>query len=331
MKDPAFEILYPDNQESNDDTSQKGIIIDILQIINDTQKRLRSVEDTIAKFNKNGNYKAVVSLIRKLAAEDKGILQQFIRYLRRYDQDNIYRFDQGLTASEKPVYNLENNEELQEEQSHGNLEDIIHDLRNGLSGLQAYIQMIEKGKLPGREKTIFSGIDKSAAYIEGLIDDLATSEQSSTCKIIDISNLIKRTVKLHGLSSTQPILQLESIKTIGNELQLMRVFTNLLENAYQALQSEKGTIIVQSFTEGNKAIIMFSDNGIGIHKENLSKVFLKHFTTKTDGKGIGLTISKSIIEEYGGSISVESEPKKGTTFIIQLPLTPGANGYLEAV
>ena len=97
------------------------------------------------------------------------------------------------------------------------------------------------------------------------------------------------------------------------------VIENLLKNALDALEG-KGTIAIQ-FTENQQhAIIELSDTGKGISKTNLSKVFKPGFTTKKRGWGLGLALSKRIIEKYhAGNIAVKSsETGKGTTFRIEL-------------
>ena len=75
------------------------------------------------------------------------------------------------------------------------------------------------------------------------------------------------------------------------------------------------------YEPGDKAIeIGISDNGCGIPKENLTKLFNPFFTTREDGTGLGLSITKNIIEQHGGRIEVESQVNAGTTFIITLPV-----------
>ena len=292
MTGAALRILNPDEHPRD----EKSTVVDILDVVTDIQQRLQAIESTIQHLSQARNKEAIVALIHKLDAEDKGLLQKFIRHIRKYDQE-VIPFSKSTSDA---------------------LEDTIHDLRNGLSGLQAYIQMIEKGKLAGREKVIFSGISKTAHYVEGLISDVLSSKKHSFYQKLSVACLLQRAVRLCGMPEVRPILEVENTSVKGDEVQLMRVFNNLLENAYQALPAEKGIIIIQAFTEDDQIMIMISDNGMGIPQENLPKIFLKHFTTKANGKGIGLTICRTIIEDHGGTIQAESELGKGTTFIIQL-------------
>jgi len=102
--------------------------------------------------------------------------------------------------------------------------------------------------------------------------------------------------------------------------QLNQVFMNLLVNACQAIEGE-GKIRIRTYFEENQIHIQISDTGIGIPPENLSKIFDPGFTTKGVGvgTGLGLSITYKIVEDHGGTIQVESEVRKGTTFTVRLP------------
>lgn len=139
----------------------------------------------------------------------------------------------------------------------------------------------------------------------------------------------------NGIDSTLVILRnqykgrIEIIKNYNPELpkiecyfgKLNQVFMNLLSNAIQAIKDE-GTITISTEQRGNFVEIRISDTGSGISPENMSNLFKPFFTTKGvgEGTGLGLSISKSIIEKHRGTIEVSSEPNRGTTFTISLPI-----------
>jgi len=125
-----------------------------------------------------------------------------------------------------------------------------------------------------------------------------------------------------------PILKAENIELV-NEInssrsilidknQIEQVIINLITNSIYALKekSEK-KIFLSSYTENNRFFIIISDNGKGIDSEIRDKVFLPFFTTRKDGAGIGLTLSKNIIEAHGGYLSYQTEDDK-TSFVICL-------------
>ena len=102
---------------------------------------------------------------------------------------------------------------------------------------------------------------------------------------------------------------------------LNQVFLNLLNNARQAIK-DNGTITISTGVENDRALITFSDDGVGIERENLKKIFDPGFTTKGVGvgTGLGLSICYQIIQDHHGTIDAESTPGEGTTFTIRLPL-----------
>jgi signal transduction histidine kinase len=112
----------------------------------------------------------------------------------------------------------------------------------------------------------------------------------------------------------------------GNRAQLLRALHNIVSNAIQAVAPDDGTIRVNCRCEGPEASIEVADNGVGMTPDVLDHLFDPYFTTKPEGEGTGLgtVIAKKVIEEHNGSIDVKSEPGKGTTVAIRLPLMDDA-------
>ena len=107
---------------------------------------------------------------------------------------------------------------------------------------------------------------------------------------------------------------------IGDSNQIKQVLLNLILNAIEAARGEDARIQLTTAAQGQTMIITLADNGSGIPPEHLPRLFEPLFTTKLRGLGLGLAISREIIERYGGSISVESVLGAGTTFTIKLPV-----------
>ncbi len=105
--------------------------------------------------------------------------------------------------------------------------------------------------------------------------------------------------------------------------QLSQVFMNLLVNAAHAIEG-RGTITIRTLAENGGIVVKISDTGCGIAQENLNRIFEPFFTTKPVGKGtgLGLSLARSIVEKHQGKMEVSSEPGRGTTFSIFLPLSP---------
>ena len=101
--------------------------------------------------------------------------------------------------------------------------------------------------------------------------------------------------------------------------QLRQVFINLISNAAQAMP-EGGELLIRTTQSDDFVKVEFKDTGTGISPENLEKILQPMFSTKIKGVGLGLTISKRIIESHHGKIEVNSQVGQGTTFIITLPI-----------
>ena len=93
---------------------------------------------------------------------------------------------------------------------------------------------------------------------------------------------------------------------------------NILVNAIEAVENDKGILKIKTEKKGGKCVVTISDNGVGIDKESLSRLFEPYFTNKSKGTGLGLTNAQNIILNHNGSIYAESEKGKGTSFIISL-------------
>ena len=112
---------------------------------------------------------------------------------------------------------------------------------------------------------------------------------------------------------------------VGNVGELEQVFLNLIINAQNAMP-QGGRLHLGAQLQGDKVELRFADTGVGIAAEHLDRIFEPFFTTRADegGTGLGLAVSYRIIEVHQGTLTVESEPGIGTTFIIRLPLQPQA-------
>lgn len=109
---------------------------------------------------------------------------------------------------------------------------------------------------------------------------------------------------------------------VGDREELFQVFSNLYRNSLQAKDDSTMEIMISTELIGSKIFIEFVDNGLGIEPNLLQHVFDPFFTTKDEGTGLGLSVSKKIIENYHGTMNVQSSPL-GTRFLIYLPVYTG--------
>jgi two-component system nitrogen regulation sensor histidine kinase NtrY len=209
---------------------------------------------------------------------------------------------------------------------------VAHEIKNPLTPMKLniqYLQQAMKNDHPGIKELT----EKVSVSIIEQIDNLSyiASEFSNFAKMpearpgdIALSELLNNAVELYRNDANIHITIKESsakLYVLADHSQLMRVCTNLLENAKQAIpENRTGIIEVSLSTENNDAIIAIKDNGAGISEEVAKKIFQPYFTTKTSGTGLGLAMTKKIIEFWKGGIWFETVEGEGTTFFIRLPL-----------
>lgn len=177
--------------------------------------------------------------------------------------------------------------------------------------------------------TGLAAVDKIACErISGIIRSLKTFARVSEHDLqkVDINELIRNTLKLSGTVFRRRI----AFETDLGELPevecypglLNQVLLNLVVNAAQAIADE-GTVTVRTRAERGSVHISVEDTGHGIRAEDRGKIFDAGFTTKPlgEGTGIGLSISREIVvDTHGGSLTFDSEPGKGTTFHVRIPV-----------
>lgn len=113
----------------------------------------------------------------------------------------------------------------------------------------------------------------------------------------------------------------EPLVVQGSEVQLQQVIVNLLRNAFDAMQgSASPKVVVDAHAEHRSVVVRISDNGPGIDPKDANKLFQTFYTTKSDGMGIGLSISRSIVEASGGTLELDEPVLSGATFRLELPI-----------
>jgi len=205
-----------------------------------------------------------------------------------------------------------------------------HDLRNPLQSIEnaTYYLNNELPRLPSStpipEKALemLQVINDSVSYADKIIRDLKdfSAPKKPILMKIDVNAIVKET-----LSQVEAPKNVELITELGNlpEIEadkdmIKRVFVNLVTNGIQAIE-DVGRLKVSSEKTKGFVEVSFTDTGIGMSREDMKKLFTPFFSTKAKGMGMGLPICARFVEIHGGSIDVESEEGKGTTFTVKLP------------
>jgi signal transduction histidine kinase len=217
--------------------------------------------------------------------------------------------------------------------------EFVHDLGNPLTIVWGYVQLLAK-KLEQSE----SGPAQKASSAKELniieqnvrlCRELLTMWQSygsveaSPPKPISVSAILLEVVKAVGSMAAQSAVELKSevcqdpCNLVGDATQVKRAIQNVVINAIQAAAETKGRVSVICAQKDFYVDIRIEDNGPGILPAQMNKIFDPYFTTKQgkSGTGLGLYITKKVVEDHNGSIKVDSTPKVGTIFTIRLPLS----------
>ncbi|MBF0215850.1 MAG: PocR ligand-binding domain-containing protein [Candidatus Omnitrophica bacterium] len=206
---------------------------------------------------------------------------------------------------------------------------VAHELRNPLAdiGLSTYHikKMIKDPRIEGDLSTIDKRISEADQIIKNVLS--YSKVKIGRFQIVKINSILKECIdEGMGRFSGQNInvnakIDLTKELTIdADPLQLKEVFSNILSNAFEALNKNSGIIDIESRVNDSGVSVSIKDNGEGIENEHLKKVFEPFFTTKTKGTGLGLAVCNLVIKLHGGTITVESDKGKGTKVTIGLPI-----------
>ncbi len=216
---------------------------------------------------------------------------------------------------------------------------VSHELRTPLTSIKLFVALLAQGKLgaiDGRQasalKTIKDESDRLANLIDELLDLAKLESGKASLSLSPFTpyeflhdNIHYELAKEKGIK-----VGVKAPKTLSVRVDVPKfkqVFINLLSNAVKFTESG-GTIIIEASTEGQNWSLSIADTGKGIEKEKIQRLFEKFYQTddymtRTQrGTGLGLAISKKIVELHKGAITVSSEPGKGSTFTVILPLDP---------
>jgi signal transduction histidine kinase len=136
----------------------------------------------------------------------------------------------------------------------------------------------------------------------------------------DVAKLFQAQFQAPGRAAIACDLELDPrVGGIAADPELLhRAFSNLVLNAMDAMPTG-GTLTLRSRRADERVVIEVGDTGSGLTREECERIFTPYYTSKRHGTGLGLAIVQSVVSDHGGTISVQSEPGRGTTFVIELP------------
>jgi len=204
---------------------------------------------------------------------------------------------------------------------------ITHEIKNPIAVCKGYLDMMDVNNIDKTGKYIDIIRNEMNRTLTILSDVLDYSKIKVDKDIMDIVLLVEETITsyrelLKGKNiELQFLNKYEELFISGDYNRLKQVLVNLVKNAIEAkIDNEKLIITVNIKVINNKVNIIIKDNGIGIKNEIINNIGVDFFTTKKNGTGLGVSISKDIISKHGGSLLYESNKGKGTTVKVMLPI-----------
>jgi PAS domain S-box-containing protein len=154
---------------------------------------------------------------------------------------------------------------------------------------------------------------------------------ASQRELLDVNQIVEEMIVLLRNEASRYSIPIRSAlandlpNLIADRVQLQQVLMNLMLNGIEAMKdlSSAGELTIRSGRENGQAVISVSDTGVGLPPERAHQIFDPFFTTKPEGTGLGLTISRSIVESHGGRLWATANPERGTTFYFSLPTDAG--------
>ncbi|HCL77755.1 MAG TPA: hybrid sensor histidine kinase/response regulator, partial [Pseudomonas sp.] len=222
------------------------------------------------------------------------------------------------------------------------LANMSHEIRTPLNGILGFTHLLQKSDLTPRQQDYLATIEKSADSLLGIINEILDFSKIEAGKLVlesvpfNLRDLIEDTLTILGPAAHAKQLELVSLvyrdtplSLVGDPLRLKQVLTNLVSNAIKF--TNEGTVVVRAMVEDERSDraqlrISVQDTGIGLTDQDLRALFQafsqadNSISRQPGGTGLGLVISKRLIEQMGGEIGVDSIPEEGSEFWVSLSL-----------
>jgi two-component system, OmpR family, phosphate regulon sensor histidine kinase PhoR len=255
---------------------------------------------------------------------------------------SLTKIPSDLDAGEKMIiFARDINEAKRVEQMRSDFISIAsHELRTPLTVISGYLSLLlasKLGKLTDQQENFIKQIYDDTQSLSSLVEDLLDVSRLDSGKFrlhksaVSLSDIVKRTVDSLSEKATErkiAVMYIPETKTVpqfyGDKAKIRQVLTNIIDNAIK-YTNPSGKIRVSLRVTDEVFIVTVADNGYGIEKKDLPHIFDRFYRAenklldRVTGAGLGLYISKTIIEMHNGSIEVDSIFEKGTTFTITLP------------
>ena len=204
---------------------------------------------------------------------------------------------------------------------------IAHEVGNPLTSISTIVQMIERGNLDGHTRDRLGLVNAQLTRIQHTLRELVSfsrpaSDSRGRVSLREVVGEALGIAKYYKGVKTREVRAVipEDLPPLdGVRDQLVQVFFNLILNAVDATK-KGGRIAIEAAAEGGCVVVRVSDDGQGIDPAHKDRLFRPYFTTKRHGTGLGLFVTRKLVQAHGGSVDVESAPGEGATFRIVFPV-----------
>ena len=201
---------------------------------------------------------------------------------------------------------------------------VAHELRNPLNAVKTSVYYLRNAKQPSPEKVEehLERIDRQVTMADAVITTLSSFAKMPVparkeLVLAEIVDRVLKDVSLPGSIEVETQISDDLPKVLADGEQLQIVFRNLVQNARDAMP-DGGRLVVKARNDEDRVEVDVTDTGIGIAKEHLARILEPLYSTKARGIGLGLAITRSILDKNGGALLVQSEQGKGSTFTVRL-------------
>ncbi len=290
----------------------------VIRPVRKLQKQIMQIDDQLEQFEQG--HEIIFSELKVPRQRDEmtGVMESFNNLVRRLNVTNskVHELHQSR---------LEHADRLA---SAGEMAaGIAHEIKNPIAGVLGALQVFDSETKKGDDrKEIIAEMITQLERVNHAVNDLLSYARPTlpVFDLLNIGELIKKTISLLSQQIKRKQIEISTdfgdreLSIMGDRKQLQQVLWNITLNAVQSIE-DKGFVTIAMVGDNSTVKIIIKDTGKGISPEQLTCVFQPFFTTKHKGTGLGMTISKRIIEQHHGTIGIESKTGKGTIVSITLP------------
>jgi len=201
---------------------------------------------------------------------------------------------------------------------------LAHEVRNPLNNINLATEQLMQEETKDTARVFIDIVQRNSQRIGDLIDELLTTSKPAT---VEMTEHTLQTILDESIAAALDRITLKRIKLelsypdellkIRADLQKLKIaFLNIIINAIEAMEEDRGKLLISLRNIGLEHVVVISDNGTGISQENLSRLFEPYFTSKRNGMGLGLASTLNILQSHQAFIDVRSKLNEGTAFII---------------